>query len=105
LNLKLGFCFKPIILGDNVKAAVDVDVPRDNGVGVHGGVEYWASDVMCIRVGTERASSKRCGYSLGMGFKGSGEGMLKAINTQIDYAMLSYTNFDPTHRVSMITRF
>lgn len=105
LNLKLGFSFKPTMLGDNVKAAVDVDVPRDNEVGVHGGVEYWASNAMCVRVGYERVSETRSGYSVGMGFKSSGEGMLKAINTQIDYAMLSYTNFDPTHRVSMITRF
>ncbi|MFH1962988.1 MAG: PorV/PorQ family protein [bacterium] len=105
LNLKLGFCFKPTMLGDNVKAAIDVDVPRDNGVGVHGGVEYWASNVMCVRVGYERASENRSGYSVGMGFRGSGEGILKAINTQIDYAMLSYTDFDPTHRVSMVTRF
>ncbi|MDI6780829.1 MAG: PorV/PorQ family protein [bacterium] len=105
LNLKIGFCFKPAILGDNVKAAVDVDVPRDNEVSVHGGVEYWTGNVMCIRVGYERASGKRSGYSIGMGFKGSGEGRLKAINSQIDYAMLSYTDFDPTHRVSMITRF
>ena len=105
LNLKLGFCFKPSILGDNVKAAVDVDVPKNNDVGVHGGIEYWTSNVMCIRVGYEKASENRSGYSIGMGFKGSGEGKLKAINTQIDYAMLSSTDFDPTHRVSMITRF
>ncbi|MBI4753472.1 hypothetical protein HY793_03775 [Candidatus Desantisbacteria bacterium] len=105
LNLKLGFCFKPTILGDNIKAAIDVDVPRDNEVGVHSGVEYWANDAVAIRVGFERASSNRCGYSVGMGFRSSGEGILKSINTQIDYAMLSYTNFDPTHRVSMITRF
>ena len=105
LNLKLGFCFKPAILGDNVKAAVDVDVPRNNDVGVHGGIEYWTSNLMCIRVGYERASENRSGYSIGMGFKGSGEGIMKAINTQIDYAMLSYADFDPTHRVSLITRF
>ncbi|MBI4778147.1 PorV/PorQ family protein [Candidatus Desantisbacteria bacterium] len=105
LNLKLGFCFKPTILGDNATAAIDVDVPMDNDVAVHGGVEYWASNAMCVRVGYERVSENRSGYSIGMGFKGSGEGMLKAINTQIDYAMLSYTDFDPTHRVSMITRF
>lgn len=105
LNLKLGFCFKPTMLGDNVKAAVDIDVPRDNEVGVHSGIEYWASNAVAIRVGFERVSSNRCGYSVGMGFRSSGEGILKSINTQIDYAMLSYTNFDPTHRVSMITRF
>ncbi|MFH1859458.1 MAG: PorV/PorQ family protein [bacterium] len=105
LNLKLGFCFKPAILGDNVRAAIDVDVPRDNVVGVHGGVEYWASNAMCVRVGYEKASENRCGYSVGMGFRSSGEGILKAINTQIDYAMFSYTDFDPTHRISMITRF
>ena len=105
LNLKLGFCFKPTMLGDNVKAAIDVDVPRDNEVGVHSGVEYWANDAVAIRVGFERVSSNRCGYSVGMGFRSSGEGILKSFNTQIDYAMLSYTSFDPTHRISMITRF
>lgn len=105
LNLKLGFSFKPTIFSDNIKVAMDVDVPRDNEIGVHSGVECWANNAMCIRVGYERASSNRSGCSIGMGFRSSGEGILKSVNTQIDYAMLSSTNFDPTHRISMITRF
>lgn len=105
LNLKLGFRFTPTILGENVLAAFDVDVHRDNRIGVHAGIEYWASNAVCIRLGCEKPSKTRTGYSIGVGVKGSGEGMFKGIHAQIDYAMLSYNNFEPTHRISVITRF
>ncbi|MEW6097044.1 MAG: PorV/PorQ family protein [bacterium] len=101
LNIKLGACYKPQIFGEGTLLALDLDIPKDNDINFHAGVEYWLIQSLGIRLGY----NQQMGYSTGLGFRSRGEGYFEGIEVQVDYGFVSHTEFDNSHRFSFITKF
>jgi len=101
LNIKLGACYKPELFGEGTLLALDIDLPKDNEVDFHAGVEYWLTQSLGLRLGYD----KQAGYTTGIGFKSQGEGYFQGIVVQLDYGFISHENFDNSHRFSLMTKF
>lgn len=101
LNIKLGACYKPELFGEKTLLAIDMDIPKDNEMNFHAGIEYGLTQALVIRLGYD----KQAGYSTGIGFKSVGEGYFEGIVVQLDYGFISHDEFDNSHRFSFITKF
>lgn len=101
LNIKLGACYKPELFGEGTLLALDMDIPKDNKVNFHAGMEYWLTQSLALRLGYD----KQAGYSTGIGFRSSGEGYFQGIVVQVDYGFISHEDFDNSHRFSFMTKF
>ncbi len=100
-NIKLGVGYKPELFGENTLVAVDVEMPKDNDFNFCAGAEYFLTPRLGVRLGY----NNQMGYSMGVGFKSTGEGYFEGVEVEVDYAFVSHDDFDNSHRFSFITKF
>ncbi len=123
-NIKTGLAYTvesfPLIL------AVDVDVPVDDKMRLHYGVEYALSNLLSLRFGYNGLddSGSNAGYTAGFGIGGdvdvrgkpdkwldeeikiSSDNITpKIVSMGVDYACVSYGDFGYTHRISFSIKF
>lgn len=96
LNIKLGGVYK-LLKDDTLTLALDVNKPIDNEINLHIGGEYWATDMIVLRLGYKTTTvgnlGALSGLSMGLGFKWLRYG--------IDYAWVPYGDLGNTHRFSL----
>ncbi len=104
LNIKSGMSYNPV---ESITLAFDVDLPRDNDVKLHSGIEFWYKDMIALRLGYEDIGNlgSMSGFTAGCGFKGYESEQFNNVLLQFDYAFLNFGDFDYTHRFSLTVQF
>lgn len=94
--VRLGTALK--LLDESLILALDVNIPNDNNVNIHAGMEYNLLEVFSFRTGYQTGDKDDLwSYSLGFGVK------LKGL--YFDYAFKPTEDFGNTHRISMGWKF
>ncbi|MDI6735291.1 MAG: PorV/PorQ family protein [bacterium] len=101
LTIKLGAGYKPELFGENTLIAIDIEMPKDNDLNFCAGAEYFLTQRLGMRLGY----NKQAGYSIGVGFKSTGEGYFEGVEVEVDYAFVSHDDFNNSQRFSFITKF
>lgn len=103
LNMKIGGAYQ--LLKDSLTVAMEFNIPSDNNINQHLGVEYIYKKIKKIQIvgrtgyktNTIEDIDLLSGLSLGLGFKLQGY--------SLDYAWVPYGELEDTHRISLSARF
>lgn len=86
----------------------DIDVPMVAAYPTfHVGAENWFYDLIAARIGYSISKSENPdnGVTIGIGIRRKGEGSLKSVRFQFDYALVPDADVGNAHRLAFITRF